>query len=110
MDLVVTDVDECGKVLNQIGVSLVNEASDELSFIVVVSRNDSADTKETVDLSDVEVVLLGNDTKDTVRCALHISTSIAVGDADGIVGCVSIEDVYMSDLYIQDNFRNNSIK
>lgn len=86
MDLVIADVHECGKVLYEIRIGLVDEAKNELSSVVVAAGNDSAHAEETVDLSDIEVGLLSDHTEKTVFCALQVSTSIAIGDTDGVVG------------------------
>ena len=63
VNLVITDIQESGKVLYEIGISFIDKTKNELSSVVIAAWNDSTHTEKTVNLSYIEVFLFSDHTE-----------------------------------------------
>lgn len=98
MNLVLFDINEDGVVRDQSRVSLVDEACNELGLVVGHVSQSSANANNTVDIRNIEVSLLSDDTDPAIQRALQVALSIAVRDANCVIGLVAINHADMSDL------------
>jgi len=92
MNFIVFNIQIGCEALNERGIILVYKTSNELSLIVVISRNYSSHSHEAIDAGSIETLLISDHTKNTVRSAFHVSTTIAISNTNGVIGLVSVLD------------------
>lgn len=63
VNLVITDIQESGKLLYEIGISFIDKTKNELSPVVIAAWNDSTHTEKTVNPSYIEVFLFSDHTE-----------------------------------------------
>ena len=97
MNFIVFNIQKCCEVLNEGGVILIHKTSNELSPWIVIAWNHSSHAQDTIDTRSIEILLISDNTENTVRCTLQVSSSIAISNTYGVIDGVSTEDIYMPD-------------
>ena len=96
MNIIVLYIQKGCEILNERGVVLVHQTSNEIRPWGI-TWNHSSNAHDTIDTGIIEVCLISDHTENTVRCTLQVSSSIAISNTYGVIDGVSTEDIYMPD-------------
>jgi hypothetical protein len=99
MNIIVLYIQKSCEVLNERGVVLVHQTSNEIRPWGI-AWNHSSNAHDTIDTGLIEVCLISDHTENTVRCTLQVSSSIAISNTDGVIDKVSTEDIDLPVLVI----------